>query len=291
MKLNKKILTLMLVFGVCATAAVAQITVVTGDNIKKSEPIDELVFRAQYELKMLEDTTRSDSKPNSETMMLEVGKKSSLFYGYTTYLRDSVLMEDVKNNVSQELMAEHTSAYGNARITYRIYKNHPAGKVTTLDRIVTTNFRCEEKNDKPQWTLLPDTATILTYRCQKASCRFRGRNYTAWYTTEIPVSEGPWKLCGLPGLILKAEDSRGHYSFLCTGLQQFKESKPLLFNAKGYESISRKDLDKIYERYFKDPVGYVASTAPNVKVTVKDEHGNPTKNYTIPYNPIELPDK
>jgi GLPGLI family protein len=188
-------------------------------------------------------------------------------------------------------MAEHTSAYGNARITYRIYKNHPAGKVTTLDRIVTTNFRCEEKNDKPQWTLLPDTATILTYRCQKASCRFRGRNYTAWYTTEIPVSEGPWKLCGLPGLILKAEDSRGHYSFLCTGLQQFKESKPLLFNAKGYESISRKDLDKIYERYFKDPVGYVASTAPNVKVTVKDEHGNPIKNYTIPYNPIELPDK
>lgn len=147
------------------------------------------------------------------------------------------------------------------------------------------------KNDKPQWTLLPDTATILTYRCQKASCRFRGRNYTAWYTTEIPVSEGPWKLCGLPGLILKAEDSRGHYSFLCTGLQQFKESKPLLFNAKGYESISRKDLDKIYERYFKDPVGYVASTAPNVKVTVKDEHGNPIKNYTIPYNPIELPDK
>ena len=291
MKLNKKILTLMLVFGVCATAAVAQITVVTGDNIKKSEPIDELVFRAQYELKMLEDTTRSDSKPNSETMMLEVGKKSSLFYGYTTFLRDSVLMEDVKNNVSQELMAEHTSAYGNARITYRIYKNHPAGKVTTLDRIVTTNFRCEEKNDKPQWTLLPDTATILTYRCQKASCRFRGRNYTAWYTTEIPVSEGPWKLCGLPGLILKAEDSRGHYSFLCTGLQQFKESKPLLFNAKGYESISRKDLDKIYERYFKDPVGYVASTAPNVKVTVKDEHGNPIKNYTIPYNPIELPDK
>ena len=77
MKLNKKILTLMLVFGVCATAAVAQITVVTGDNIKKSEPIDELVFRAQYELKMLEDTTRSDSKPNSETMKWE---RNHLFF-------------------------------------------------------------------------------------------------------------------------------------------------------------------------------------------------------------------
>ena len=129
MKLNKKILTLMLVFGVCATAAVAQITVITGDNIKKSEPIDELVFRAQYELKMLEDTTRSDSKPNSETMMLEVGKKSSLFYGYTTYLRDSVLMEDVKNNVSHlsHLQKPSCRKSNNAR-PYRDYQLPLRGK-------------------------------------------------------------------------------------------------------------------------------------------------------------------
>ena len=63
MKLNKKILTLMLVFGVCATAAVAQITVVTGDNIKKSEPIDELVFRAQYELKCLKTPPGQTANP------------------------------------------------------------------------------------------------------------------------------------------------------------------------------------------------------------------------------------
>lgn len=289
--LNKRILTLTLAFVICVATAIAQITVITGNEIKKSERIDELIFRAQYELNMLEDTIRTDSKPNSETMMLEVGKQSSIFYSYTTYLRDSVLMEDVKNNVSQELMTEHSKAYGNARITYRIYKNYPAGKVTTLDRIVSSSFRCEEENEKPQWTLLADTATILTYRCQKASCYFRGRHYTAWYTMEIPVSEGPWKLCGLPGLILKAEDSRGHYSFQCNGLQQFKEPKPLLFNAKGYESVSRKELNKIYERYFKDPIGYIASTAPNVKVVVKDQHGNPVKKYTVPYNPIELSER
>ena len=178
------------------------------DDVKKSEPIDELVFRAQYELKMVEDTTKADRQPNSETMMLEVGKKCSQFYSYTTYLRDSTLIADYANKVSQDVLQQHAKAYGNGRITYRIYKNYPTGKVTTLDRLATSNFRCEEKNEKPVWTLLPDTATILTYHCRKATGHFRGRSYTAWFTMEIPVSEGPWKLCGLPGLIIKAEDDR-----------------------------------------------------------------------------------
>lgn len=266
----------------------AQITVISTDDIRKSEHIDELVFRAQYELAVVEDSTRTDVQPNRETMMLEVGKKASVYYSYTSYMRDSVLMEDVKNNVSQEVMMEHGKAYGNARISYRIYKNYPAGKVTTLDRFVTTNFRCEEKNEKPHWTLLPDTATVLTYLCRKATCQFRGRTYVAWYTPEIPVSEGPWKLCGLPGFIVKAEDSRGHYTFTCTGIELSKAPKPLLFNGKGYESVSRKELNKVYERYAKDPMGFVATTAPNVKVTVTDANGNELKHYTLPYNPIEL---
>ena len=269
----------------------AQITILSMDDVKKSEPIDELVFRAQYELKMVEDTTKTDCQPNSETMMLEVGKKCSQFYSYTTYLRDSTLIADYANKVSQDILQQHAKAYGNGRITYRIYKNYPTGKVTTLDRLATSNFRCEEKNEKPVWTLLSDTATILTYHCRKATCHFRGRSYTAWFTMEIPVSEGPWKLCGLPGFIIKAEDARGHYSFECTGIEQSDESKPLLFNGKGSESISRRDLNKVYERYAKDPVGFITSTAPNVKLTVKDEQGNALTNFELPYNPIELSEK
>lgn len=284
----KKKLANLLFLAIMALPATAQITILAMDDVKKSEPIDELVFRAQYELKMVEDTTKADRQPNSETMMLEVGKKCSQFYSYTTYLRDSTLIADYANKVSQDVLQQHAKAYGNGRITYRIYKNYPTGKVTTLDRLATSNFRCEEKNEKPVWTLLPDTATILTYHCRKATGHFRGRSYTAWFTMEIPVSEGPWKLCGLPGLIIKAEDDRRHYSFECTGIEQFRGPKPLLFNGKGFESISRRDLNKVYERYAKDPVGFITSTAPNVKLTIKDEQGNTLKNFELPYNPIEL---
>ena len=57
-----------------------------------------------------------------------------------------------------------------------------------------------------------------------------------------------------------------------------------------FESISRIDLNKVYERYAKDPVGFITSTAPNVKLTVKDDKVT-LKNFELPYNPIELSEK
>lgn len=132
--MKKKLANLLFMVTV-ALQATAQITILSMDDVKKSEPIDELVFRAQYELKMVEDTTKTDCQPNSETMMLEVGKKCSQFYSYTTYLRDSTLIADYANKVSQDILQQHAKAYGNGRITYRIYKNYPTGKVTTLDRL------------------------------------------------------------------------------------------------------------------------------------------------------------
>ena len=99
--MKKKLANLLFMVTV-ALQATAQITILSMDDVKKSEPIDELVFRAQYELKMVEDTTKTDCQPNSETMMLEVGKKCSQFYSYTTYLRDSTLIADYANKVSQD---------------------------------------------------------------------------------------------------------------------------------------------------------------------------------------------
>lgn len=51
-----------------------------------------------------------------------------------------------------------------------------------------------------------------------AKTNFRGRIWTAFFTPEIPIKEGPWKLCGLPGIILKASDSKNHYSYEATEL-------------------------------------------------------------------------
>jgi GLPGLI family protein len=63
------------------------------------------------------------------------------------------------------------------------------------------------------WELLNETKNINSFKCQKAVGNFRGRTYTVWFTNDIPVSLGPWKLNGLPGLILEATDSLNQFQY------------------------------------------------------------------------------
>jgi GLPGLI family protein len=71
----------------------------------------------------------------------------------------------------------------------------------------------KEKTKNIEWELFDETKKINNFLCQKASCNFRGRSYIAWFTNDIPVSLGPWKLNGLPGLILEAYDSKNQVFF------------------------------------------------------------------------------
>jgi len=64
-----------------------------------------------------------------------------------------------------------------------------------------------------KWQLHKDTKTINNYKCRKATADFRGRSYIAWYTQDIPMSIGPWKFQGLPGFIIKIEDSKKEVGF------------------------------------------------------------------------------
>lgn len=70
-----------------------------------------------------------------------------------------------------------------------------------------------------KWQITTEKKSIGTFICQKATARFRGRNYISWFTMDIPVSNGPWKLQGLPGLILEATDEAGEIQFLFSSIE------------------------------------------------------------------------
>ena len=290
--MKKVILCILFLVSLLPETGSAQLTihVVDSDEMTKSEPIEKELFTVQYQTAFAPDSSKPDKKI-TETMMLKVGAKSSVYYSYARFRMDSVLEADIAAGASQEVILEHVKQ-NKGVVSYQIFKNYPTGKVTTLDVLASTRFRCEETNEAPEWQLLPDTATLLSYSCRKADCRFKGRDYEAWYTPDIPRSEGPWKLYGLPGLILKASDTRNHYTFECTGIEQSENEEMIRIRAAGYEPVSRKNLNKIYERYNADPIGYMAQTSPNVKITLRGEDGRSMKApKNLPYNPIELAEK
>ncbi len=262
-------------------------TVINTNEVLKAEPIDDVLLTVQYELSWLPDTLHTDKKMN-ETMMLKIGKKNSVFYSYASFLTDSILEIDKRNGADLEVIQNHMKMY-TPKVSYKIFKNHPAGKTTYMDQLAMNRFMCQEKAILPEWTMTEDTLTIHSYVCRKAVCNLYGRTYEAWFTPEIPRSEGPWKLQGLPGLILKAEDTEGHYKFECTGISQNKdEEDKIMYSEDGHQPISRKELNKMYTRFAADPIGYMTSAAPNVKVIMKTEDGRPASNpKNTPHNPIE----
>lgn len=275
-------------FFCAALTATAQINirVFNVNDVMNAKPIDKLLFTVQYQTSFVPDTAMPD-KRIEETMMLKIGAERSVYYSYARFRTDSLIEADKAAGASQDVISEHIKQGGDGFVSYQIYKNYPAGKLTTLDQLATTRFRCEEPTERPQWTLYPDTATVLSYTCRKATCHFRGRDYVAWYTEEIPKSEGPWKLQGLPGLILKASDSRQHYTFVCSGIEQCRQEEMIQFTGSEYEPVSRKDLQKAHKRYASDPIGFVEETSPGINVVVRGEDGQPFRPKNTPYNPIE----
>lgn len=63
------------------------------------------------------------------------------------------------------------------------------------------------------WKLVNETKVINTINCKKAEVTFKGRNWIAWYSSEIPLPYGPYKFSGLPGLIVKITDDKGDFDF------------------------------------------------------------------------------
>lgn len=72
-------------------------------------------------------------------------------------------------------------------------------------------FVAGEVVPKISWKISKESQKILNYTCYKATTTFRGREYIAWFTPELPYNYGPWKLQGLPGLILKADTDMFSY--------------------------------------------------------------------------------
>ena len=218
----------------------------------------------------------SDGSLAEDKQCLVIGNNISKYYSEYYFNCCERVMNNVKNIPMED------GACG-----FEIFKNYPTNKMTVTDQSglnnLGGNYNYKENIPSFQWKTESDTTTILTYTCQKAITTFRGRKYTAWFAPEIPSNNGPWKFGGLPGLILKISDESNSYLFECIGIQQLEKPEPIKFYKLRYIALKRKELDKIYKRYFKDPIRFWTQ--------IGSEHLGQITASDLPkmtYNPIEL---
>ena len=219
------------------------------------------LYRYVYTFDMLKNELRDD------LLILQIGKEVSKCYSYYTFQYDSLRRTPDGAKVWSELFrraTEKDGIYGDfphVRMSTYVYKNYPTGQMTITDRISSQDYRYVDSLHTQTWTMGDSTREVLGYMCQQATADFRGRRWTAWFATDIPVSDGPWKLGGLPGLILEAYDEGQQHVFTAVGLERVKDEL-IIFNRPfggnhRYEQTNRLEFLRMERRFLMDSNSFI----------------------------------
>ena len=153
------------------------------------------------------------AKHEKDLMRLDIGEHSSQYVSiigeFLTKHRSDIIAKRIKNPYA---------AY--APLHDEVFKNTPNEGYLRFVHMPGW-VSCREKIEGLfDWQLLDGDSIVCGYPCHKATTIFRGRIWTVWYTLDLPYSDGPWKFCGLPGLVLYAYDSEDKFRFNCIGIEK-----------------------------------------------------------------------
>ena len=167
---------------------------------------------------------------------------------------------------------------------FDIFKEYEKRIVTTIDHIFSYGmYEYEEPFDNFIWQITSETDTIHNYVCQKAICDFGGRTWEAWFAMEIPISDGPYKFCGLPGLILNIADTQNHYSFKFLSIEKPSEIINIERTDKDRTKTTKDNFFKLQDKHSNSFSHGVRDMTSNDKAVQRAIEYEMSKN-----NPIEL---
>ncbi len=186
---------------------------------------------------------------------LIINGKKSYFADYNKFKADSVKSKMVSDFFSgnQQGNLRFPSPKADARFKKVIIKDIENGITIQEEKFYITTFHVISEC-KLKWSLEKGEETIFGYMTKKAVAKLGGKKWTVWYTTEIPINDGPYKLYGLPGLILKATDEKGDYTFEVAGItNETNDLEYRNFSLPAPVVLNDKKWDKFYKSYKQQP--------------------------------------
>ena len=177
----------------------------------------------KYNVEFLKDTLNAESKGN-EIMVLQIGDQVSLYKSQQKRSIDS-LRHLAFNKSLAELkttgsMVVDFSKIPTVKLVHEVYKNNQ--ELQIFDRIGKDQF-VYSPNHKINWKIGESKKRIGDYECAEATGVYNNRIYTAWFTTEIPIAEGPYTFKDLPGLVLEVYDSEKYFLITLLSIQNLAE--------------------------------------------------------------------
>jgi len=249
----------------------------------RAQQAEQAVVTVYYKHSHLKDTANKLSL-YAERMILSIGKNASVYKSYDKMVNDSVKKTTVQDDGKGGYVVNTTNR--KKTIGTQIFKYALDKKMIVLEKLVKT-YAVTEPYPTIDWKISPDTVSLGGMKCQKATATFKGRNYTAWFAPDLPYNTGPWKLCGLPGLILQAYDDRHEIEFVFDGLRPAPAAENILVPTAAI-AATRADYKRLIDLLRNDPIAFFAQNEVN-GVRLSPQNPDMFKNAKQPdKNPIEL---
>lgn len=226
---------------------------------KKAVPKADIKVTYNYHKETITDDGIVSTRDYPYTLLSS--QTQSKFYNTHNEFMDSLESTPSGRKISHQIwndaVQKYTETGDKSLIPYRrddmyIFKSTTDSSVTVYDRagLMEMGYYVEPLAEM-KWEIADSAKTVLGYECVMATTDYHGRHWTAWFTPDIPLQEGPWKLCGLPGLILEASEADGQHSFTAVGIEKCDMPMYPIYNKKNYDKMTRIDMLKGY-RAFRD---------------------------------------
>ena len=278
--MNKKIICLLLfVFPLLVSAQEISIEGSWANEpakLGKNKTLDTSVMECIYNYRIID---HSIGDMREYYAILEIGDTVSKFESYGSYRLDSVLV-----GKQQMTNGEVLKTYNMYRPDFKefLLENANTKRLSYYGKVSIDSYTYQEDIPQIDWVLSDSTKMICGYLCHQATAVFRGRNWIVWFC-DIPKSVGPWKLNGLPGLILEAQSEDKEHTF--TAISVRKSSSPIIVRDTEYFKTTRELFNKAVADYKSDPT----KSWKNSPLAPKDMNGKtmPIPKRKLFYNPLE----
>jgi len=222
------------------------------------------INRFFYEYKFIPDSNNKEDVKN-EMMYLDIDQKGSTYYSRDKFVSDSLTNVEIQKQLkafSGNMNVNRKEKQG--QVSFKVTKAYPDFTTYLFRNISSDRYKIKE-SQKPEWKILSDKQKIGEYNTQKATTSFGGREWVAWFSTDIPFQDGPYKFYGLPGLIVKIEDATGSHTMTLVGNKKIaevpaSEKEPELpqnirvFGMGGKElEVTEDQFRKVWKDYVNDP--------------------------------------
>ncbi|MBE6177449.1 MAG: GLPGLI family protein [Rikenellaceae bacterium] len=254
--------------------------------LDKPREIEQSRYQLYFDVVAIKDTIRGERL--KETAILQIGDRWTKWFGLSTFIRD---YNNACIRAKQPEKKKDVELRGKSIVDYEIFSDRKNDKLENWHReYLRRDYRVHYSEPTPtfDWQITSHQEEIAGYLCRQATTTFRGRQWTVWFTEELTEDAGPWKFSGLPGVILKAKDSRGEYLFTCTRVEQSQNAivryDGIPTDHKSRKAWLKRERDLHTRPYqeicMKQHVGIVVIQEDQSHKLLRDD-------WTIPYNPIE----